>query len=253
MPSQIPYRDRHRRRPRRHRGRVAARASAASRSALSRCGPDGMTPAHHTDLLAELVCSNSLKSDDPDDRCRAAQARARRRSAASCSRRARDTACPPAPRSPSTATAFSRAAHRRVSSRTRSSSSCARRPTRCPRATCIIATGPLTSEAFEPALAAARRAPSASPSSTPPRPIVDARARSTAQWSSPPRATARAGEPTTSTPDDTRASTSASSTRSSRAERVDAKDFERKRAVLGVPAGRGGRPHRAATHCASAR
>ena len=27
--------------------------------------PDGYAPAHHTDGLAELVCSNSLKSDDP--------------------------------------------------------------------------------------------------------------------------------------------------------------------------------------------
>lgn len=28
--------------------------------------PGGSAPAHHTDGLAELVCSNSLKSDDPD-------------------------------------------------------------------------------------------------------------------------------------------------------------------------------------------
>lgn len=28
--------------------------------------PASMTPAHHTGLLGELVCSNSLKSDDPD-------------------------------------------------------------------------------------------------------------------------------------------------------------------------------------------
>ncbi len=27
--------------------------------------PQTMTPAHHTDALAELICSNSLKSDDP--------------------------------------------------------------------------------------------------------------------------------------------------------------------------------------------
>ena len=27
--------------------------------------PNGLAPAHHTDALAELVCSNSLKSDDP--------------------------------------------------------------------------------------------------------------------------------------------------------------------------------------------
>ena len=28
--------------------------------------PSAAAPAHHTGLLGELVCSNSLKSDDPD-------------------------------------------------------------------------------------------------------------------------------------------------------------------------------------------
>ena len=36
------------------------------RSRSSRCVPAAMTPAHHTGDLAELVCSNSLKSEDPD-------------------------------------------------------------------------------------------------------------------------------------------------------------------------------------------
>ncbi len=35
------------------------------RVTLKEMRPHNTTPAHHTDLLAELVCSNSLKSDDP--------------------------------------------------------------------------------------------------------------------------------------------------------------------------------------------
>ena len=36
--------------------------SAASRSPCAKCGPVMKTPAHQTDRLAELVCSNSFKS-----------------------------------------------------------------------------------------------------------------------------------------------------------------------------------------------
>src|SRR6266542_6608270 len=41
----------------------AARAGAQVR--LFEMRPVSQTPAHHTDKLAEIVCSNSLKSDEP--------------------------------------------------------------------------------------------------------------------------------------------------------------------------------------------
>lgn len=41
-------------------------ASRGVRVTLFEMRPNSMTPAHHTDHLAELVCSNSLKSDDPN-------------------------------------------------------------------------------------------------------------------------------------------------------------------------------------------
>ena len=44
----------------------AARAGATVR--LYEMRPVKQTPAHRTDQLAEIVCSNSLKSDEPDRR-----------------------------------------------------------------------------------------------------------------------------------------------------------------------------------------
>lgn len=41
-------------------------ASRGVKVALVEMRPMRTSPAHHTDLLGELVCSNSLKSDDPD-------------------------------------------------------------------------------------------------------------------------------------------------------------------------------------------
>jgi len=42
-------------------------AERGARVCLYEMRPVGVTPAHKTDRLAELVCSNSLKSDSPDD------------------------------------------------------------------------------------------------------------------------------------------------------------------------------------------
>ena len=61
-PAQRADRHRRRRRPRRLRGRVGAGRARRPRSRWWRCAPCGRTPAHQTDLLAELVCSNSFKS-----------------------------------------------------------------------------------------------------------------------------------------------------------------------------------------------
>ena len=55
----------HRRRARRQRGGVADRRAPACPSCCTRCGPTRMTEAHKTDGLAELVCSNSFRSDEP--------------------------------------------------------------------------------------------------------------------------------------------------------------------------------------------
>jgi len=33
----------------------------------TKCGPQTTTPAHRTGDLAELVCSNSLRSDNPEN------------------------------------------------------------------------------------------------------------------------------------------------------------------------------------------
>src|SRR5919199_5000578 len=40
-------------------------AEAGARVRLYEMRPVRQTPAHHTDRLAEIVCSNSLKSDEP--------------------------------------------------------------------------------------------------------------------------------------------------------------------------------------------
>ena len=52
----------HRRRPRRVRSRLAARRGGRA-GRLPRCAARDTTAAHHTDSLAELVCSNSFRSD----------------------------------------------------------------------------------------------------------------------------------------------------------------------------------------------
>ena len=54
----------HRRRPRRLARPPGRSPGAAFRSCSTRCGPTRSTEAHKTDRLAELVCSNSFRSDD---------------------------------------------------------------------------------------------------------------------------------------------------------------------------------------------
>ena len=44
--------------------RRGRRRGLVRRSISTRCGPVKQTPAHRTDKLAEIVCSNSLKSDE---------------------------------------------------------------------------------------------------------------------------------------------------------------------------------------------
>ncbi len=46
---------------------AAARATKVSPFGSWRCGPDAGRPAHQTDLLGELVCTNSFKSEAPDN------------------------------------------------------------------------------------------------------------------------------------------------------------------------------------------
>lgn len=112
--------------------------------------PDTMTPAHHGGDLAELVCSNSLKSDDPD-------------SAAGCLKRELailGSAVLRTARHASVAAGGALAVDRALfsSSITREIgahpliSVVRREITSVPDGQVIIATGPLTSQGFEPAL-----------------------------------------------------------------------------------------------------
>ena len=164
---------------------------------------------------------------------------------------------PPAARSPSTASAFAALVTRRPRARTRAiDGSCARRRSTLPAGPAIVATGPLTSRRVRAALSRARGrgAPRVLRRRRADRRRRLARPRRRA---SPRRATARAGAPTTSTaPMDARRVRARSSTRCS-ARRARAREGLRdRRAVPGVPAGRGGRAHgprRAALRRAEAR
>ena len=59
-----PARDRRRRRAGGLGGGLGPRGAGHSSGDPARCGPVAQTPAHQTDQLAELVCSNSFKSTD---------------------------------------------------------------------------------------------------------------------------------------------------------------------------------------------
>ena len=89
---------------------------AASPCTLLEMRPGVTTPAHHTGDLAELVCSNSLKSDDPTTAAGLLKRELERARAASCSR------APARPRVPAGAALavdrerFSALAHARSSS-----------------------------------------------------------------------------------------------------------------------------------------
>ena len=151
---------RHRRRPRRLRSRLADRRAPACRWCCTRCGPVRGTEAHKTDGLAELVCSNSFRSDDAEANAVGLLHQEMRRLGSLIMRaRATPIRCRPAARSRSTATA-SRTRSRRRSKRTRSSRSSAARSPACRRrngTSVIVATGPLTSPALAEAIRRAHR------------------------------------------------------------------------------------------------
>ena len=130
-------------------------------SEMRGCGD--MTPAHHTDGLAELVCSNSFRSDDAENNAVGLLHAEMRALGSLIMGEADATRFPPAPRLRSTATAFPQASPR-GSRRIPMSRSCAngRRPAR--RGPTIVATGPLTA-ARSPARSAPRPAATRSPSS----------------------------------------------------------------------------------------
>ena len=83
-----------RRRARGERGGVAARRARASRSTSVEMKPARRSPAHVLDGFAELVCSNSLRSDNPQNAVGPPARGAAPRSGASCSPRADATRVP---------------------------------------------------------------------------------------------------------------------------------------------------------------
>ena len=202
-----------------------------------------MTPAHHTGTLAELVCSNSLKSEDPETAAgllkheldglgsvvfggRAAAPRARGRRARRRPRRVLARAHRARRRAP---------AHR-AGPRTRPSSfPTARRSSRPGRS---------RAPAFEPALAELVGR-SASRSSTPPRRSSTPRRIDRSVVFAASRYDKGGGADYLNAPMDREQYDALLRGARRRASSVTAKDFERKRALRGVPAGRGGRPHRA--------
>jgi len=113
--------------------------------------PSAAAPAHHTGLLGELVCSNSLKSDDPDT---AAGMLKRELDALgsvvlAC---ARSTAVAAGGALAVDRTAFAELLTRVVTARPEVELVRAE-ATELPEGDVILATGPLTSAAFEPELA----------------------------------------------------------------------------------------------------
>ena len=99
----------HRRRARRLRGRLADRRAAAFPSSSTKCGPTARTEAHRTARLAELVCSNSFRSDDAETNAVGVLHREMRALRLDHAQAPTPIRCRPAARSRSTATA-SRAA-----------------------------------------------------------------------------------------------------------------------------------------------
>lgn len=114
--------------------------------------PGTASPAHHTGHLAELVCSNSLKSDDPDT-----AAGMLKRELASLGSlvmsAARATRVPAGGALAVDRDAFSGAIERALAATGRVNM-LRSEATNVPAGEVVVATGPLTSAAFEPALSA---------------------------------------------------------------------------------------------------
>ena len=113
--------------------------------------PDTMTPAHHTGLLGELVCSNSFKSQDPAT----AAGELKRELEALGSlvvRIARETAVPAGAALAVDRNRFSSLLTERLSSHPLIEMVHVE-ASELPDGRCIVATGPLTSPGFEPVLA----------------------------------------------------------------------------------------------------
>ena len=138
---------RHRRRPRGQRVRLAARQPRQRGGAPRDAAARHRRPRTRTDRLAELVCSNSLRSDDP---VHAAGLLKREMEALGSLviGAARAERCRPAARSRSIATASPRAVTDAPGERIPRSSCGARRCVELPDGDVVLATGPLTSPAL---------------------------------------------------------------------------------------------------------
>ncbi len=134
-------------------GSEAAFQLAARGVAVTLCEmrPNAATPAHHSDRLAELVCSNSLKSQDPVT----APGMLKRELAAMGSlllSTARSNAVPAGSALAVDREAFAASVTARLTADARVEVVRSESGT-IPEGPCVIATGPLSSPALEPALA----------------------------------------------------------------------------------------------------
>ena len=106
--------------------------AGASASRFTRCAPSQPTAVHRTASLAELVCSNSLKSLELSTAHGLLKEEMERLGSLIVSMRASVRGCPPAVRWPSTASAFSEAVTRHARARAEHRRSCARRCAQIP-------------------------------------------------------------------------------------------------------------------------
>lgn len=155
--------------------------------------PEHQTPVHKTGDPAELVCSNSLKSSDPETAagCLKHELAAMGSELYAC---ALETRVAAGGALAVDRRAFSAHVRGRLESHPNIELVCARVDS-IPAGPAIVATGPLTADALARALEG-ELAGRASPSTTRRRPS-SRRTPSTSTWSFPSRATARAGRPTT--------------------------------------------------------
>ena len=188
-------------------------------------GGGDMTPAHQTDRLAEMVCSNSFRSDDAEHNA-VGLLHAEMRALGSLIMARRDKHRVPA----GSALAVDRdgcsaAVTDALIERIPRSNSCASGSTPCPTGPTIIATGPLTAAAL-PKSSAPRPGTTPSPSSTRSRRSSIATAST---WTSPgwQRAGTRARARITSTARSTRSSITPSTRGCSTAKRPSSSEWEK--------------------------
>ena len=173
-------------------------AEAGFRVRLSEMrGGGDTTPAHHTDGLAELVCSNSFRSDDAESNAVGLLHQEMRTLGSLIMREGDAHRVPAGSALAMDRDGFSDGRHRRARARIPISRSSASGSMPCPTAPTIVATGPLTGALLADA-SPPRPARTRSPSSTRSRRSSTATAST---WTSPgsSRAGTRARPRTTST------------------------------------------------------